>query len=162
MDNNQAMRYSEAELDLIHTTFKSEETILAVRDWLIKVKPDDFDCTVITVYPGTPYYDEALPHPTLKDVWTFTCKKSGDKLHAYDLDFTQSAGYYKGDPNEYKSYVFTDHLSAERIVELRNVVELETRKALSIPFNPSNPAVRYEHSMGAAPGLPPFILRSSS
>lgn len=141
---------------------ESEASILAVRDWLITVRPDDFDCTVITVYPGTPYYDEALPHPYLKDVWTFTCRKSGDRLHAYDLDFTASAGYYKGDPNEYKSYVFTDHLSAERIVELRNVVEADTRKALNIPFNASSPAVRYEHSMGAAPGLPPFILRSTS
>ena len=140
---------------------ESEASILAIRDWLIAVRPADFDCTVITVYPGTPYYDEALPHETLKDVWTFTCKKSGDRLHAYDLDFTQSAGYYKGDPNAYKSYVFTDHLSAERIVELRNVVEFDVRAALKIPFNASSPAVRYEHSMGAAPGLPPFILRST-
>jgi anaerobic magnesium-protoporphyrin IX monomethyl ester cyclase len=140
---------------------ESEETILAVRDWLIAVRPEDFDCTVITVYPGTPYYDEALPHPSLPDVWTFTCKKSRDKLHAYDLDFTQSAGYYKGDPLAYKSYVFTDFLSAERIVELRNVVEKDVRAALGIPFNPANPAVRYEHSMGSAPGLPPFILRTS-
>lgn len=140
---------------------ESEETILAIRQWLIDVKPADFDCTVITVYPGTPYYDEAVEEVPGSGIWTFTCKKSGDKLHAYDLDFTQSAGYYKGDPNAYKSYVFTDHLSADRIVELRNVVERDVRAALNIPFNPSNPALRYEHSMGAAPGLPSFILRRS-
>ena len=52
---------------------ESEETILAVRDWLIAQKPEDFDCTVITVYPGTPYYDEAVE--TAKGVWTYTCKR---------------------------------------------------------------------------------------
>jgi anaerobic magnesium-protoporphyrin IX monomethyl ester cyclase len=141
---------------------ESEETILAVRDWLIEVRPEDFDCTVITVYPGTPYYDEALEETPQSGIWTYTCKKSGDKLHAYDVDFTKSAGYYKGDPNAYKSFVFTDYLTAERIVELRNVVERDVRAALGIPFNASNPAVRYEHSMGAAPGLPDFILRTST
>jgi radical SAM superfamily enzyme YgiQ (UPF0313 family) len=33
---------------------ESEETIRATRDWLVDVRPDDFDATVITTYPGTP------------------------------------------------------------------------------------------------------------
>ena len=44
---------------------ESEKTALDIRDWLIESKVDDFDCTVITTYPGTPYYDEAVPHETL-------------------------------------------------------------------------------------------------
>lgn len=141
---------------------ESAESILAVRDWLLEVKPDDFDCTVISCYPGTPYYDEALPHADLPDVWTFTCKKNGDRLHSYDIDYTQKSDYYKGDPNDgYTSYVFTDHLSALEIVRLRDQVEREAREALKIPFNPAKASVRYEHSMGAG-ALPPFILRKSS
>jgi anaerobic magnesium-protoporphyrin IX monomethyl ester cyclase len=141
---------------------ESEESILSVRDWLLEVKPDDFDCTVISTYPGTPYYDEALPHPSLKDVWTYTCKKSGDRLHAYDVDYMEVADYYKGDPEGgYKSYVFTDHLTAEDIVRLRDQVEREVRDRLKIPFNPGAPGIRYEHSMGASGPLPPLILRSS-
>jgi radical SAM superfamily enzyme YgiQ (UPF0313 family) len=140
---------------------ESEETVTAVHDWLLQVKPDDFDCTVITTYPGTPYYDEAIEHPTLEDVWTYTCKKSGDRLHAYDVDFTKVAEYYKGDPNGgYHSYVFTDHLSGENLVNMRNWVENSVREKLSIPFNPGKAAMRYEHSMGQS-DLPHFILRRS-
>jgi radical SAM superfamily enzyme YgiQ (UPF0313 family) len=140
---------------------ESEETITAVHDWLLQVKPDDFDCTVITTYPGTPYYDEAIEHPTLEDVWTYTCKKSGDRLHAYDVDFTKVAEYYKGDPNGgYHSYVFTDHLSGEELVKMRNWVENSVREKLGIPFNPGKAAMRYEHSMGQS-DLPHFILRRS-
>jgi len=141
---------------------ESEESIMDVRDWLIAQGPDDFDCTTITTYPGTPYYDEAIPHSTMADVWTYACKKSGDKLHSYDVDYCQVADYYKGDPaGGYHSYVFTDHLSGEQIVKLRDQVENEVRAKLNIPFNPGKPGVKYDHSMGQGP-LPLHILRKTS
>ncbi len=141
---------------------ESEESINDVKNWLLHVKPADFDCTVISTYPGTPYYDEAIPHESLPDVYTFTCKKSGDRLHSYDVDYSTTADYYKGDPSGgYHSYVFTDHLSGIEIVKLRDDVEKEVREKLNIPFNPGQVATRYEHSMGQGP-LPLNILRSSS
>jgi anaerobic magnesium-protoporphyrin IX monomethyl ester cyclase len=137
---------------------ESEQTITDIRDWLIRNRVDDFDCTVITTYPGTPYYDLAVPHATEPDVWTYTHPKTGDRLHAREVDYTVCADYYKGDPNGgYRSFVFTDHLSPERLVELRDMVERDVRAALNIPFNPGAPALRYEHSMGQ--GLPDFIHR---
>ena len=141
---------------------ESAETVMNVRDWLLDVKPDDFDCTVITTYPGTPYYDEAFPNPSKPGVWTYECKRSKDKLHAYEVDFTEVAEYYKGDPEGgYHSYVFTDHLSAHKLVELRDEVEGVVRDKLGIPFNPGKATLRYEHSMGQGM-LPPFILKSST
>jgi radical SAM superfamily enzyme YgiQ (UPF0313 family) len=139
---------------------ETEESILCIRDWLIKMKVDDFDCTVITTYPGTPYYDLAVPHEHLPNVWTYTHRKTQDRLHAYELDYTVTADYYKGDPNGgYTSYVFTDHLSAEQIVQLRDQVEQHVRAGLNIPFNPGSVAIRFEHSMGQ--GLPQAIYRES-
>lgn len=139
---------------------ESEDSIADIRDWLIRSQVDDFDCTVITTYPGTPYYDLAVPHETLPGVWTYTQRKTGDRLHAYEVDYAVSANYYKGDPDGgYESFVFTDHLSAKRIVELRDKVEREVRATLNIPFNPGAAALRYEHSMGQ--GLPDFIHRAS-
>jgi radical SAM superfamily enzyme YgiQ (UPF0313 family) len=136
----------------------SEQTVTDIRDWLIRSQVDDFDCTVITTYPGTPYYDLAVPHATEPDVWTYTHAKTGDRLHAREVDYTVCADYYKGDPNGgYRSFVYTDHLSAERLVELRDMVERDVRRTLNIPFNPGAPALRYEHSMGQ--GLPDFIHR---
>ena len=58
---------------------ETEQSIMDVRDWLIKMKVDDFDCTIITTYPGTPYYDLAVPHDTEPNVWTYTHKKTGDR-----------------------------------------------------------------------------------
>ena len=137
---------------------ESEETVADIRDWLIRNEVDDFDCTIITTYPGTPYYDLAVPHPAQANVWTYTHPKTGDRLHSYEVDYTICADYYKGDPNGgYRAFVFTDHLSSEQIVRLRDKVEREVRERLRIPFNPGAAALRYEHSMGQ--GLPDFIHR---
>ena len=139
---------------------ESEQSILDIRDWLIAMQVDDFDCTVITTYPGTPYYDLAERNPKYDNVWTYTHKKTGDQLHAYELDYTQTPDYYKGDPNGgYKSYVFTDHLSAGQIVALRDRLEKDVREQLAIPFYHAKPAIRYEHSMGQ--GLPDLLYRES-
>jgi radical SAM superfamily enzyme YgiQ (UPF0313 family) len=139
---------------------ESEQSIYDVQQWLIRREVDEFDCTVITTYPGTPYYDLAAPNPADPGVWTYTQPQTGDRLHAYEVDYAVCADYYKGDPNGgYKSFVFTDHLSAEKIVRLRNQVENEVRAKLNIPFNANAAALRYEHSMGQ--GLPDFIHRTS-
>jgi radical SAM superfamily enzyme YgiQ (UPF0313 family) len=143
---------------------ESEQTLTDLRDWLVRVKPDDFDCTIITTYPGTPYYDEAVPHPDRPGVWTYTCRRSGDRLHAFEVDFTAVAEYYKGAPDGgYRSYVFTDHLTPERLVELRDWIERDVRTTLGIPFNPSRAAQRFERSMGQGFNeLPSSILRTSA
>jgi hypothetical protein len=94
-------------------------------------------------------------------VWTYTQPRTGDRLHAIDVDYTECADYYKGDPNGgYHAFVYTDHLSSEEIVALRAQVETEVRAKLDIKFNPSAAALRYEHSMGQ--GLPDFIRRVSA
>lgn len=135
---------------------ETEESVNSVKEWLVKMRVDDFDCTVISAYPGTPYYDEAVP--TESGVWTYTQPKTEDRLHMMEIDYASAADYYKGIPGGgYKSYVYTDHLSSERIVELRDDLEIEVRKALNIPFNSASPALRYEHSPGGH--LPHFVLR---
>jgi radical SAM superfamily enzyme YgiQ (UPF0313 family) len=141
---------------------ESPKTIEDTRQWLLESKPEDFDVTIITTYPGTPYYDQAVPHPTDPHTWVYTYEKTGDKLYSYEVDYMRVADYYKGDPNGgYKSFVYTDELSAEKLVESRNWIENDVRRILQIPFYPASPATRFEHSMGQH-GLPPNILRVSS
>src|SRR5262249_20866985 len=120
------------------------------------------DCTVITAYPGTPYYDEALPNPDRPGVWTYTYARNGDRLHAFDIDFLVVADYYKGDPNGgYQAFVYTDYLTSEALVERRNWSESSVRAELGLAYPQARPALRYEHStgQGAAEVLPGFILR---
>lgn len=141
---------------------ESEETVAQTKEWLLDVKPDDFDMTVITTYPGTPYFDHALRHPTEPGVWTYTYQKTGDRLHAYEVDFTEVADYYKGKIGEYQSYVYTDHLSSADLVRMRDGLERDVRMVLGIPFNPAASAARYEHSMGQAGQLPTNIARRTA
>jgi radical SAM superfamily enzyme YgiQ (UPF0313 family) len=142
---------------------ESRETVLATRDWLLEVQPEDFDVTIITTYPGTPYYDYAVKHPTRDGIWVYTYPKTGDRLYCHEVDYTKVADYYKGNPDGgYQSFVYTDSLSAQDLVDLRDAVERDVRTELGIPFNPSRAALRYEHSMGQFGGrLPANILRSS-
>ena len=140
---------------------ESEQTIAQTHEWLLSVRPDDFDVTVITTYPGTPYYDNAVAHPTEPGVWIYAYR--GDRLYSYEVDYSEVADYYKGDPDGgYRSFVYTDHLAASDLVRLRDFVERDVRRALGIAFNPAAPALRYEHSMGQMGGrLPAHILRVS-
>ena len=138
---------------------ESEETVRATAEWLLAVEPDDFDATVITTYPGTPYFDEAVE--TTPGVWTYSYPKTGDRLHSIEVDYREVAEYYKGVPGEYTSYVYTDHLNSLDLVRLRDWLEGHVREKLAIPYNAGAPAVRYEHSMGQGI-IPPSILRTTS
>ena len=134
---------------------ESWDTIQETRDWLCSVKPADFDATVITTYPGSPYYDDAVPSERHPGDWEY--EFNGDRLYEIELDYTKVADYYKGDPEGgYRAYVYTDYLTPENLVQLRNELEKDIRAALNIKYNPSVAARKYEHSMGQ---LPPDILR---
>lgn len=137
---------------------ESAETIQATKDWLLEERPADFDCTVITTYPGTPYYDESVE--TEPGIWTYTAK-NGDRLHAYEVDFNHDIAAYKGIPGEYRSLVYTDHISAEELVRSRDALEADVRAQLGIPYNHGAPGVRFETSMGQFARLPDSILRMS-
>ena len=141
---------------------ESPQTIQQTLDWLLAAQPDDFDITIITTYPGTPYYDDAKLYNEKENVWLY--EFNGDRLYSYEVDYLQTAKYYKGDPNGgYQSFVYTDTLSAEELVRLRDFSEKTAREKLNIPYPSAAKAIRYEHSMGQfGKCLPPNILRTSS
>ena len=138
---------------------ESPESIRATRDWVMKVHPDDFDMTIIQPYLSTPIYDEAVEVNGKPGIWVYT-SKSGDKLYMEDISFSDSPLYYKGMPGDYKAFVYTDYISSEELVSMRDEVEKELRAKLNIPFYPIIQSLNFEHSMGQ--GFPPDILRSVS
>lgn len=121
---------------------ESADTVQETEDWLLATKPDDFDCTIISTYPGTPYFDEAVSG---KGCWTYTAPRSGDRLHAEDVDFLAVSEFYKGRVGHYQSFVWTDHLTASEIVSLRDKLEIRVRLELGMP---SASGGLYEASMG--------------
>jgi radical SAM superfamily enzyme YgiQ (UPF0313 family) len=133
---------------------ESPQTVRDTYDWLIETRPDDLDVTVITPYPGSPYWDEAIPIGN--GVYRYTAK-TGDFLYMEEVDFTQTADYYKGITGSYVSHVWTDRLSRKELVELRDLLEETAKSKLGIAMPPSAAAVMYDHSTG----MTPMILRSS-
>lgn len=122
---------------------ESPETISNTRRWLLEMRPEDLDVTVITPYPGCPYYDDAMHIGP--GHWTYACPDNGDKLHMNEVDYTKTADYYKGIPGEYRAYVWTDTLSSEELVQERDRLEKEVRTNLGLPLI-AVPTL--EHSMG--------------
>jgi anaerobic magnesium-protoporphyrin IX monomethyl ester cyclase len=136
---------------------ESRQTLRETEDWLLENKPEDFDVTIITPYPGSPYYDAATPE---KDAWVYRAPKTQDALYACEVDYFKTADYYKGDPDGgYVSYVWTDTLSRSDLVLERDRIERDVRRILKLSYHPSAPAVKFEHSMGQ--GLPESILKES-
>ena len=141
---------------------ESLDSIQNTKTWLLKVQPDDFDCTIITTYPGSPYFDDAV-FDQKRNCYIYEDKLTGDKLYQGHIDYLTEQDYYKGDPETgYISYVWTDNLSSAELVKERNKLEKEIRKELNIPFNPSRPGSTYEHSMGMGNiDLPSWIFKRS-
>jgi len=139
---------------------ESFESIENTKNWLLEVEPEEFDCTIITTYPGSPYFDDARKE---NNHYVYTDSKNGDKLYQASIDYLSDLDYYKGDPKDgYVSYVWTQNISSEDIVKERGKLESEVREKLNIAFNPARPGLVYEHSMGMGNiQIPPHILRST-
>lgn len=142
---------------------ESEETISQSVDWVkSNLWPDwdDVDWTVITQYPGSPYFDHS-EYNSEKKAWEYKTAIDGktESLYSREMNFAQDAYYYKGIPGEYDVYVWTDYLSTDQLARLRDSAESETRSALKLsPITAVTPST-FEHSMGQS--LPKNILRRS-
>ena len=137
---------------------ESVQSIENTKNWLLEIQPEEFDCTIITPYPGSPYFDDAKE---VEDgIYQYKSPKTGDIQYQRAVDYLKQADYYKGDPDGgYKSYVWTPYISRDNLVIERDKLEAEVREKLGIPFNRTGTVTKFEHSMGQ--GLPERILKSS-
>lgn len=83
---------------------ESEESIRETEDWIKQAEPDDIDFTIFQPLPGSPIFKNP--------------GKWGIKFNYNGSEF-----WFKGTPGKYHSNVTTEHLSSERIVELRDELE---------------------------------------
>lgn len=128
---------------------ESEQTIKETYDWLFSVKPEEFDVTIITVIPGSKYYDDSV---MIKDgIWKYTI--NGDNLYSIEVDNFTQFEYYKGIPGNYQSFVYTDYLTREKLVENRDWLEKSLLKKLNIQKVLNTNSSLYEHSMGQMPNF---------
>lgn len=129
---------------------ESAETIRETERWLLETSPDQFDATILTVYPATAYYDHAIQ--TAPGVWTYTAPNTGDRVHSVEIDQFADTPYYKGIPGQYRAYAWTDHLAADELVAARDELEVTVRAKLGIPWPSGAAALQFEKSMGMSWG----------
>ena len=90
---------------------ESAQSVENTKQWLIETQPEEFDCTIITTYPGSPYFDDAVKEG---NHYVYADPKNGDKLYQASLDYLTQLDFYKGDPEDgYISYVWTEHMSGD-------------------------------------------------
>jgi radical SAM superfamily enzyme YgiQ (UPF0313 family) len=112
---------------------ESRETIEETKAWLRTMPTEnreDLDFTIIAVYPGTAYYDEAVE---TDQGWCYTI--NGDKLYFEEVDCRIVENYYKGAPDAYNCFTHTDHLTSQEILELRRGAEKEFGKVIPYKDN---------------------------
>lgn len=88
--------------------------------WLRDMKPDETDVTIVAVYPGSNYFNKSFKLG--KGWFKYISKHTNDALYIKDVDFLYESNFYKSREDEYVSYVFTDFLSAQNIVDQRHLI----------------------------------------
>jgi radical SAM superfamily enzyme YgiQ (UPF0313 family) len=104
---------------------ESIETIKETKNWLQLVKPDEIDFTIISTYPGTPYYDESVWNED-KQAWMYV-SKNGDSLYSLNVNYLKDSVFYKSKSGEYKAFVFTDYLSCQDLINERLKLEKDLK-----------------------------------
>jgi len=104
---------------------ETKETINETLNWLKKVKPDETDITIVSVYPGSSYFEKSI----LVDdkLLKYTNERTNDNLYIRNIDFLKDSNFYKSKSNEYISFVSTDELSEKDIIEHRLMLEKEIK-----------------------------------
>ena len=105
---------------------ESSATIQDSIHWLKEVRPDETDITIVSVYPGSTYFYKSilLNENTLK----YTTPAAGSALYIKNIDFLSESNFYKSKSDNYVSYVSTDFLTREEIVQERLKLEQITKE----------------------------------
>lgn len=112
-------------LTMVGLPTESREDALATKAWILRYRPDDFDCTVYQPMRGSPIADRP------------------DKEGA-GLFFTLGTQPYKTIPGHYHTTTRTSHLDSAEIVALRDEIERDCRQELGLP----SLSEQHEASMG--------------
>ena len=103
---------------------ESPETIEETRRWMKQVQPDDFDVTIVSIYPGTPYYEESVQ---CENQMSWLYEKNGERLYSRDIDFMSDESNYKGRPGEYSCHIWTEYMQPIDLIRAREFLEGEFR-----------------------------------
>ncbi|HIG94554.1 MAG TPA: B12-binding domain-containing radical SAM protein [Nanoarchaeota archaeon] len=100
-------------------TYKDIEKTI---DWLKENKPNNFDVTIMTPYPGSTIYNHSQPS-TKYDGYT----REWNGLYFNNINFSSQRSVAKGKPGEYSCEVRTDELTSNDLIRIREEMDKELR-----------------------------------
>jgi anaerobic magnesium-protoporphyrin IX monomethyl ester cyclase len=94
-------------------------------DWVYFNKPDDFDLNILTPYPGSKIYDEAIPSKKFKNYkWEWNGLFLNKPRYAYEDSF------YKGIDKQSESNVRTTKFTNYELRKIRDSADAYLRRAI--------------------------------
>lgn len=91
--------------------------------WIKDNKPDDFDLNIITPFPGSKIYDDAVPSTKFADyAWEF------NGMYFNKPRYSKEDSFYKGLNQQSHSNVRTNQMTNQRLKIFRDVMDKSLRK----------------------------------
>jgi len=87
-------------------------------EWIKKAQPDDFDIGILTPYPGSKIYDEAVRSDKFKN-YNFEWKG----LYFNKPDYSKEESFYKGKNAQSAAFTRTDTMPEKYIHKMRDKIE---------------------------------------
>ena len=101
------------------------EDINLTLDWVYGNKPDDFDLNIITPYPGSKIYDNAIPSKKFKNYkWEY------EGLYFNKPRYMSEDSFYKGKDMQSESNIRTKTISNKDYRKIRDSAEEYLRRAI--------------------------------
>lgn len=97
---------------------ETHKDIELTKKWLIDNKPEDFDLTIFTPYPGSDIFDNY--------------NKFSDMIQIHPIDFTTFTTNYLGIPKKYECYVSTPEIKRDEFLTLREKIDEEVCNELGL------------------------------
>ena len=92
--------------------------VLKTINWIKNAKPDDYDVNIITPYPGSKIYDEAVPSTTFKNYkWEF------NGMFFNKPRYSKEDSFYKGIDAQSESNVRTTYISNKELKKTRDLID---------------------------------------
>ena len=104
-----------------HPTETKKDIELTVK-WIKEAKPDDWDLTILTPYPGSKIYDSSIKSTKFKDYnWEY------NGLYFNKPDYSKEDSYYKGLEGKAKATIRTDELSEEYLKQIQEEIRCKLK-----------------------------------
>jgi anaerobic magnesium-protoporphyrin IX monomethyl ester cyclase len=99
------------------------EEVMETKKWLQEVRPDGFDITILSPYPGSELYNHSVPSTKYSGF-----DREWNGLYFKRPDFAENETFYKGIPGRYPCNIRTDELTSEELIALREGIERDLKK----------------------------------